>query len=49
MEKMIDLIPFLEGIVEENTEYYKSDFEYDERRLQAAMLEPARKTARFSG
>ncbi len=47
MEKMIDLIPFLEGIVEENTEYYKSDFEYDERRLQAAMLEPSQENRTF--
>ena len=39
MEKKIDIIPFLEGIVAENTHHYQSDFAYDEKRLQAAMLE----------
>lgn len=39
MEKKVDIIPFLEGIVEENTVSYKSDLKYDERILQAAMLE----------
>ena len=39
MEKKIDIIPFLAGIVEENTQHYQSDFAYDEKRLQAAMLE----------
>lgn len=39
MEKKIDIIPFLEGIVEKNTRSYQSDFSYDEKRLQAAMLE----------
>lgn len=39
MEKKIDIIPFLQGIVEENTHHYQSDFAYDEQRLQAAMLE----------
>ena len=39
MEKKIDIIPFLAGIVEENTHSYQSDFAHDERRLQAAMLE----------
>ena len=39
MEKMIDIIPFLEGIVEKNTHIYQSDFACDEKRLQDAMLE----------
>lgn len=39
MEKKVDIIPFLEGIVEENTVSYQSDLKYDERILQAAMLE----------
>jgi len=39
MEKKIDIIPFLEGIVEENTQHYQEDFARDEKRLQAAMLE----------
>ena len=39
MEKKVDIIPFLEGIVEENTRSYQSDFKIDEQILQAAMLE----------
>lgn len=39
MEKKVDIIPFLEGIVEENTVSYQSDLKMDERILQAAMLE----------
>ena len=39
MEKKVDMIPFLEGVVEENTVSYQSDLKYDERILQAAMLE----------
>ena len=39
MEKKADIIPFLESIVKENTRSYQSDFAYDEKRLQAAMLE----------
>ena len=39
MEKKIDLIPFLDGIVEKNTQHYQEDFARDEERLQAAMLE----------
>lgn len=39
MEKKIDIIPFLEGVVEENTQHYQEDFARDEKRLQAAMLE----------
>lgn len=39
MEKKADIIPFLEGIVEENTVSYQSDLKIDERILQAAMLE----------
>ncbi len=47
MEKKIDLIPFLEGIVEENTHSYQSDFAYDKERLQAAMLEPSQENRTF--
>jgi len=47
MEKKIDIIPFLAGIVEENTHSYQSDFAYDERRLQAAMLEPSQENRTF--
>lgn len=39
MEKKIDIIPFLEGVVEKNTHHYQSDFTYDKERLEAAMLE----------
>lgn len=39
MEKKVDIIPFLEGVVEENTVSYQSDLKYDERILQTAMLE----------
>ena len=39
MEKKADIIPFLESVVEKNTRSYQSDFAYDEKRLQAAMLE----------
>lgn len=47
MEKKIDIIPFLAGIVEENTQHYQSDFAYDEKRLQAAMLEISREKRTF--
>lgn len=40
MEKKADIIPILEGIVEENTKSYRSDFTLDAERLTAAMLEP---------
>lgn len=40
MEKKADIIPILEGIVEENTKSYQSDFALDAERLTAAMLEP---------
>ena len=40
MEKTVDIIPILEGIVEENTKSYRSDFALDAERLTAAMLEP---------
>ena len=39
MEKKVDIIPFLESVVEENTRSYQSDLKIDERILQAAMLE----------
>ncbi len=48
MEKKIDIIPFLEGIVEENTQIYQSDLaNYDKERLQAAMLEPSQENRTF--
>ena len=47
MEKKIDIIPFLAGIVEENTQHYQSDFAGDEQRLQAAMLEPYQEDRTF--
>lgn len=47
MEKKIDIIPFLEGIVEENTQQYQSDFSYDEKRLQDAMLEVSQENRTF--
>lgn len=40
MEKKADIIPILEGIVEQNTAIYQSDFQYDIERLTAAMLDP---------
>lgn len=47
MEKKIDIIPFLAGIVGENTQHYQSDFAYDEKRLQAAMLEISQEDRTF--
>lgn len=47
MEKKIDIIPFLAGIVEENTHGYQSDFAFDEERLQAAMMEPGQENRTF--
>ena len=47
MEKKIDIIPFLEGIVEENTLHYQSDFDYDKVRLTAAMLEVSQENRTF--
>jgi len=40
MEKQIELIPFLEGVLNSTTEHYKEDFEYDIIRLQDAVSEP---------
>ena len=47
MEKKIDIIPFLQGVVEENTQHYQSDFAHDEARLTAAMLEISREKRTF--
>ena len=47
MEKKIDIIPFLAGIVEENTHSYQSDFEHDQLRLQEAMLEVSQENRTF--
>lgn len=40
MEKKIEIIPFLAGIIKENTRAYQTDLTFDEKRLQAAMLDP---------
>ena len=40
MEKKIEIIPFLAGIVKANTRTYQSDLTLDEKRLSAAMLDP---------
>ena len=40
MERKIEIIPFLAGIVKANTRTYQSDLTFDEKRLQAAMLDP---------
>lgn len=40
MEKKTDLIPFLEGIVAENTKTYQDDLIMDVGQLSAAMLDP---------
>ena len=47
MEKMIDIIRFLAGIVEENTHSYQSDFDYDRKRLQDAEWEPSQEDRTF--
>ncbi len=47
MEKKADIIPILEGIVEQNTVSYRSDFQYDVQRLTAAMLEPSQEDRTF--
>lgn len=46
MAKQIELIPFLEKILDRTTQHYKSDFQYDISRLQSAALEsdPERRT-----
>jgi len=47
MEKKIEIIPFLAGIVKGNTRTYQSDLTFDEKRLQAAMLEGDRENRTF--
>lgn len=47
MEKKIDIISFLAGIVEENTHSYQSDFAIDEARLKSAMLEAGQENRTF--
>lgn len=47
MEKKIDIIPFLEGIVAENTHHYQSDFEHDQLCLQEATLEVSQENRTF--
>ena len=47
MEKKIDIISFLAGIVEENTHSYQSDFSIDEEHLKSAMLEASRENRTF--
>lgn len=40
MAEQIELIPFLEKILDRTTQHYKSDFQYDISRLQSAVSEP---------
>ena len=40
MERTNDLLAYLGAVVEENTEHYKEDFEYDKEDLRAAAKEP---------
>lgn len=47
MEKKIDIIPFLHGIVEENTHHYQSDFQHDKEYLQKAVLEIGQENRTF--
>lgn len=47
MEKKTDIFPFLEEIVEKNTLSYRSDFAYDKKRLEAAMLETCQEDRTF--
>ena len=47
MEKKIDILPFLEEIVEKNTQLYQSDLLHDEKRLQHAMLETHQENRTF--
>lgn len=42
MEKKIDIIPFLEGIMEENTQHYQEDFARDEKRPPDGAHDPRR-------
>ncbi|USF26999.1 hypothetical protein N510_001933 [Firmicutes bacterium ASF500] len=47
MEKMIDIIPFLAGIVEKNTATHQSDFLLDRKILQGAAWEPHQESRTF--
>ena len=47
MEKKIEIIPFLAEIVKENTSIYQTDLGFDEKCLQAAMLEANRENRIF--
>lgn len=47
MEKMIDILPFLEEVVEKNTQLYQSDLAYDEKRLQEAKRETQQENRTF--
>lgn len=47
MEKRVDIIPFLEGIVAENTQHYQLDLMFDEQRFEKAMLEPRQEDRTF--
>lgn len=40
MEKQIELIPFLERVVEQNTTHYKNDLQYDIIRFGEAVYKP---------
>ena len=47
MEKRIEIIPFLAGIVKENAPTHQTNLIFDEKRLQAAMLEANRENRVF--
>lgn len=47
MEKRIEIIPFLAGIVKENAPTHQTNLIFDEKRLQAAMLETNRENRVF--
>ncbi len=47
MEKMIDIIPFLAGIVEKNTATHQSDFLLDRKILQGATWQPHQESRTF--
>ena len=47
MEKRVDIIPFLEGVVAENTQHYQLDLMFDAQRFEKAMLEPSQEDRTF--
>lgn len=47
MEKKADVIAILDQVVAENTHTYRSDLDFDEKRLRAAMLEDSQEDRTF--